>query len=65
MKSLPVKPDGTFQGELITGKYAYSIVASSPESQPALSKIAPRFLQASTDRTVQIEPGQELQIVLD
>jgi hypothetical protein len=65
-KSLNVKPDGSFQGELISGNYAYSIVASStPASQQALSKIAPQFLEPSMERTVKIESGQEVQIVLD
>jgi hypothetical protein len=66
MKSLPVEPDGTFQGELLRGKYAYSIMASSsPDSQQALSKVAPQFREPNLERTVQIEPGQELQIMLD
>jgi hypothetical protein len=66
MKSLPVKPDGTFQGELLGGRYAYSIVAStSPESHQALSKVAPQFLEPNMERTVEIQPGQELQIMLD
>jgi hypothetical protein len=66
MKSLAVNSDGTFQGELVTGKYAYSIVASSsPDSQQALSKVAPQFLEPNLERTVLIEPGQELQIMLD
>jgi hypothetical protein len=66
MKSLPVNSDGTFQGELLGGKYAYSIVAStSSASQQALSKIAPQFLEPNMGRTVEIQAGQELQIVLD
>jgi hypothetical protein len=65
MKSLPVKPDGTFQGELNTGTYAYSIVASSPESQQTLNKLAPQYLEPNLERTITVEAGQELQIVLE
>ena len=64
-KSLPVKPDGTFQGELISGKYAYSLVQSTPESQQVLGKIPPQYLEPDLQRTVQVAPGQELVIALD
>lgn len=65
MKSLPVKPDGTFQGELVTGTYAYAIVASSSASQSVLGRLAPQYLEPNLDRIVKIQPDQELQITLD
>ena len=66
LKSLPVNADGSFQGELISGTYAYAIVSSAaPESQQALSRVAPQYLEPDLQRTVTIESGQEVQIVLD
>jgi hypothetical protein len=64
--NVDVRPDGTFQGDLIAGKYSYSLVQSSnPASAQALQKVAPQYLEPNLERTVSIEPGQELQIVLD
>jgi hypothetical protein len=66
LKSLPVEPDGTFQGELISGTYAYSVVPSTAaESQQALSKVPPKYLEADLERTVKVEAGREVLIVLD
>jgi hypothetical protein len=66
LTNLPVRPDGTFQGELISGTYAYSIAPSpAAESAQALSKIAPQYLEPDLQRTVKVEAGQEVLIVLD
>jgi hypothetical protein len=66
LTNLQVGSDGTFQGELISGTYAYSIaqpiVAGTPQ---ALSKVAPQYLEPDLQRTVKIEAGQEVLIVLD
>ena len=64
--NIPVKADGTFQGELIAGTYAYSLAQSSaPNSTQSLSRVAPQYLEPDLQRTVTIESGQEVQIVLD
>lgn len=64
--SLPVGPDGTFQGELISGTYAYSIAQSTAaDSVQAIGKVAPRYLEPDLQRTVKVEAGQEVLIVLD
>jgi hypothetical protein len=64
--SFPVKPDGTFQGELIAGNYAYYVGQSkAPNSAAALKKVAPQYLEADLGRSVAVQPGQELVIALD
>ncbi|MBX3432452.1 MAG: hypothetical protein KF847_03945 [Pirellulales bacterium] len=65
-KTLPVNPDGTFQGELIAGTYAYSL-APSPRanSVSALRAIGPQYLEADLQRTIAVEPGQGIEIALD
>ena len=64
--SLPVSADGTFQGELIPGNYAYFVAKSAtPKSESAIKKIDPKYLEASLTRSVDVQPGQELAIALD
>ncbi len=66
LTNLEVKPDGTFQGELISGKYAYSIVQSTPnDATPSAPSIAPEYMQPDLQRTVSVEAGQALEIVLN
>lgn len=64
--SLPVNADGTFQGELIPGNYAYFVAKSAaPKSEAALKKIDPKFFEPNLERKVAVEDGQELLIALD
>jgi len=64
--SLPVSADGTFQGELIPGNYAYFVAKSAtPKSDSSIKKIAPKYLEANLTRTIDVQPGQELAIALD
>jgi hypothetical protein len=66
MKSLQVKPDGSFEGSLISGTYAYSITQSTgANATTALAKVDPQYLEANLQRTVTIEPGKEVLIALD
>ncbi|MDZ4658388.1 MAG: hypothetical protein SH868_12490 [Bythopirellula sp.] len=66
LTNLEVKPDGTFQGELISGKYAYSIVQSTPsDATTSAPSIAPEYTQPDLQRTVNVEAGQALEIVLN
>ena len=61
-----VKPDGTFQGELIPGNYAFFVGKSTtPKSEAALKKIDPKFYEPNLERKVAVEDGQELLIALD
>ena len=64
--SFPVGADGTFQGELIPGNYAYYVGKSTaPKSDAAIKKIDPKYLEANLTRSIDVVPGQELAIVLD
>ena len=64
--SLPVNADGTFQGELVPGNYAYFVAKSAaPKSEAALKKIDPKFYEPNLERKVAVEDGQELLIALD
>lgn len=64
--SLPVNADGTFQGELIPGNYAYFVAKSpAPKSEAAIKKIDPKYLEANMTRTIDVQANQELAIALD
>ena len=64
--SLPVSADGTFQGELIPGNYAYFVSkTATPKSEAVIKKIDPKYLEASLTRAIDVQPGQELTIALD
>ena len=57
MKSLHVQADGTFQGDMIPGKYAYSIVQVANTQGKSQGKIPPQYLEPDLERTVQIDAG--------
>jgi hypothetical protein len=62
----PLKADGTFQGDLIAGNYMYYVAkGATPTSTAALAKIDPKFHEPSMDRSIAVEPGQELILALD
>ena len=60
-----VAEDGTFQGEAIPGKYAYYISKSaSKNAEQALRKVDSQYREAAMNRTVVVEPGKTLSLVL-
>jgi hypothetical protein len=64
--SFPVKSNGTFQGEIVSGNYAYFVGPSTtPNSAATLRKIDPKYLQADLGRSVAVLAGQELVVALD
>jgi hypothetical protein len=65
-RELPVHKDGTFQGEFVSGEYAYYVARSSilGAGQPT-KKLPPKYFAADLSRTVTVEPGKQLAIVLD
>jgi hypothetical protein len=65
MREFPLRKDGTFNGELISGEYAYYLLKSTAITAPALRKLSPAYFQADPSRTVTIEPGKQLAIALD
>jgi hypothetical protein len=66
VRELPVSKDGTFNGDLVSGDYAYYVAKPSVAgaSQPA-SKLAAKYFEADLSRTVTVEPGKQLAIALD
>lgn len=65
-KTVQVAADGTFQTELIPGKYVYSVgQATSKTSEQALKKVDPKYYDTSMDRSVVVSAGEELIIALD
>ena len=65
-KTIPVAADGTFQTELVPGKYVYSVgQSSSKTSEQALKKVDPKYYDTSMDRSVVVSAGEDLIIALD
>lgn len=64
--SFPVKPDGTFEGELIAGNYSYYFARSATNtSAAALKKIDPKYYEPNMERRIAVSAGQEVLIALD
>jgi ABC-type phosphate transport system substrate-binding protein len=65
-KTVQVAAEGTFQTELVPGKYVYSIgLSPSKTSEQALKKVDPKYYDTSMDRSVVVAAGEELIIALD
>ena len=63
--TLQVAEDGSFEGEMIPGKYAFFIGKSAAKNaEQSLKKVDPKFYEANLTRTVVVQPGQELRIEL-
>jgi hypothetical protein len=66
LKSFPVAADGTFQGEAISGNYAYYVEKSAaPNSAATMQRIDPKYHQPDMSRSVSVEFGKELALALD
>jgi hypothetical protein len=64
--TVQVAPDGSFDCELVPGKYVYSVgKASSKTSDQALAKVDPKFLETSMERTLVVVAGQDVSVSLD
>jgi hypothetical protein len=66
VREVAVQKNGTFNGDLISGEYAYYVAkpAGPGVAQPA-NKLAAKYFEADLSRTVTVEPGQQLAISLD
>ncbi|MCC6511615.1 MAG: carboxypeptidase regulatory-like domain-containing protein [Pirellulaceae bacterium] len=62
MRTIPVKADGSFSVETQPGKYAYFFTPKT--GSKAVPPAASKYAEASLDRTVDINPGQPLDIKL-
>jgi hypothetical protein len=66
LRDFPVNKDGSFNGELVSGEYAYFVAKPIvPSAAQAVRKLSPKYFEADLSRTVTIEPGQQLAIALD
>jgi hypothetical protein len=66
VREVPIQKDGTFNGEMISGKYAYYVARPAvPAVAQAFRKLAPTFFEADLSRTVVVEPDAQLAIALD
>jgi hypothetical protein len=64
--SFPVKSDGTFQGELISGNYAYYVSPSpNPASAAAMQRIDVKYREPDLKRTIAVDAGQQLALALE
>jgi hypothetical protein len=65
-REFPVRKDGTFEGELISGDYAYYVAKSTVVGAAQTpSKLSHEYFVADLTRTVSVEPGKQLAIALD
>jgi hypothetical protein len=66
MRELPVGKDGTFNGELITGDYAYYVAKpSTAGAGQTMAKLSAKYFEADLSRKVTVETGGQLAIALD
>ena len=66
VREFPVHKDGSFNGELISGEYAYYVAKPTVQGvAQALKSLSPKYFNADLSRTVAVEAGQQLAIALD
>ena len=66
VREFPIRKDGTFNGELVSGEYAYYVAKPTvPSAAQAPRKLSPKYFEADLSRTVTVEPDKQLAIALD
>ena len=66
VREFPVQKDGSFNGELISGEYAYYVAKPTVQVvAQGLKTLSPKYFDADLSRTVAVESGQQLAIALD
>jgi hypothetical protein len=66
VREFPLDKDGSFQGELVSGEYAYYVAKrAAPSAAQAPVKVSPQYFEADLSRTVTVEPDKLLAIALD
>jgi hypothetical protein len=66
LRSLAVKQDGTFLGEMIAGDYTYYVGSSqAPASAAVLKRIDPKYYEPDLGRSLSIESGKPIVLALD
>jgi hypothetical protein len=66
VKELPIQTNGSFNGELVSGEYAYYVAKpAAPETAASLKTLSPKYFEADLLRTITAEAGKQLAIALD
>ena len=66
VREFSIRKDGTFNGELVSGEYAYYVAKPAVlNAGRAPRKLSPQYFEADLSRTVTVEPDQLLAIALD
>ena len=66
VREFQLRIDGSFNGELVSGEYAYYIAKQAvANAAQAPRKLPPKYFEADLSRTVTIEPDKLLAIALD
>jgi hypothetical protein len=66
VREFSIRKDGTFNGELVSGEYAYYVAKPAVRgSAPPPMRLAPKYFEADLSRTVMVEPDKMLAIALD
>jgi hypothetical protein len=66
VREFSVQKNGTFNGKLISGKYAYYVAKPTvPAAAQALRKLPPKYFEADLSRTVAVESGNPIAIELN
>src|SRR3954469_16610485 len=56
VREFPLRKDGSFNGEMISGKYAYYLAKPVTfGATPVLKKLCPKYFEADISRTVTVE----------
>lgn len=66
LREMPIRKDGEFSGQMVTGEYAYYV--AKPTTRAAaqmLRKLAPKYFEADLSRTVTVAAKTPLAIALD
>ena len=66
VREVPVRRDGTFNGELVSGDYAYFVAKPATVGAPLpRGKLSAKYFEANLSRIVTVEPGKQLAIALE
>ncbi len=66
VREFPVQKDGSFNGEIVSGDYAYYVARPTvPTVAQALRTLPPKYFEADLSRTVAVKSDAQLAIVLD
>lgn len=66
VRELPIQKDGSFQGQLVSGEYAYFVAKPvMAAGVQAVRQVAPKYMEADLARTITVAADQPLAIALD